>query len=308
MGSGSMPTGAVASAVRWLAVPSVPRAMILMLVASLASGVMGAAIRHVAQDLHAFEVGFFRCAFGFLVLLPVMARTGIPRMRTGRLAVHGLRGVLNATEMLLNFLGLSLTPLAKATALGFSSPLFAALLAALFLGEAVRLRRFGALVFGFAGALVVLRPGAVDIEVGSMLILGYAFIWGWAMVVIKSLARTESTMTLTLYMYAFTTPLTLIAALPFWRAPTPVELAWLLAIGTLGTIGALAFAQALRDADITAVLPLDFMRLLWASALGFLFFAETPEIWTWVGGLMIFAAATSVAFGEGRRAPPPPDR
>ena len=294
----------------WLGTPSVGRAMFLMLVASMASGGMSATIRYVGQTLHAFEVSFFRCTFGFIALLPFMLRTGVPSLRTKRFGMHALRGTLTAIEMLLNFLGLSLTPLAKAVAIGFSSPLFAALLAMLFLGEAVRARRIGALVVGFAGTLVVLRPGAVEIDVGSMALIGYAFFWGWAMAVIKSVARTESTMVATIYMYLFTTPLTFLAALPFWRTPTMVELSWLFVLGILGSVSALAFAQALKDADITAILPLDFMRLMWASILGFLVFSEIPEIWTWLGGAMIFGAATSVALGEGRRRrtpPPPPD-
>ena len=299
----------LARAVHWLGAPGVGRAMLLMLVASMASGGMGATIRYLGQTLHAFEVSFFRCIFGFIALLPFMIRSGIPSLRTTRFGMHALRGTLTAIEMLLNFLGLSLTPLAKAVAIGFSSPLFAALLAMLFLGEAVRMRRIGTLVVGFIGTLVVLRPGAVTIDAGSLALIGYAFFWGWAMVVIKSVARTESTMVATIYMYLFTTPLTFLAALPFWRTPTPDELGWLVVLGILGSASALAFAQALKDADITAILPLDFMRLMWASVLGFLVFSEIPEIWTWIGGAMIFGAATSVALGEGRRriARPPPD-
>jgi drug/metabolite transporter (DMT)-like permease len=120
------------------------------------------------------------------------------------------------------------------------------------------------------------------------------------MVVMKVLGRTESSFTTTAYVTIFLTPFTLIAALPFWEWPTAEMWPWLLAIGILGTIGQVCLAQAFREADMTVILPIDFTKLIWAAALGFMLFGEIPDIWTWVGGAVIFASTTYIALREHR--------
>ena len=123
-------------------------------------------------------------------------------------------------------------------------------------------------------------------------------VWAVAMTIIKSLTRTESAVTATLYAAVFMAPITLIPTLFVWTTPTVEQLLWLIAVGAFGTVGHVAFAQAFKIAEMSAVLPLDFLRLVWASAFGFWVFAETPGLATWAGGLVIFAAASYIAFRE----------
>jgi drug/metabolite transporter (DMT)-like permease len=281
--------------------------MALMLVAGLCVAAMSACVRHVSSDVHPMVIGFFRAVFGLLAFAPFLLRSGLKPLKTRRVGLHAVRGILNVAGMLTYFTALSLAPLAKVTALGFSAPLFATVLAFLVLGETIRARRITALIVGYLGALVIVRPGFVALDTGSLYALASAAAWGLGMIVIKVLSRTESSMTITVYMTLFGMPIALLAAAPVWQTPTLVQAAWLAAIGILASLANLSVAQAFKEADLTAVLPLDFTKLIWASMIGYLVFAEVPSPWTWVGGIMIFSAATYIAFRERRTRTAPPD-
>ena len=276
------------------------RGVALMLLSTVAVACMHASVRFVTRELPAFEVAFFRNLFGLFVLAPWFMRYGLAPLRTRRLGWHAVRGGLNAVSMLAFFTGLSLTPLAKVTALSFTTPLFVTIGAILILNEVVRVRRWIAVIVGFIGMLVILRPGIVTLELGVLLILVSSLLWSFAILVIKELSRTESSITITLYMGLFLTPLTLIPALTVWHSPSLRQLGWMLLIGILGNTAQIAMAQALKNADSSALLPLDFVRLIWASAIGYLVFLEIPDGWTWVGGTIIFASASFIAWREAK--------
>ena len=277
--------------------------MLLMLAATLAFVGMQSLIRHVGESLPPFEVAFFRNLFGFVALTPIFLRQGLVQpLRTRRLRLHALRGAIQAGGMLAFFTGVTLIPLAQVTALSFSAPLFATLLAILLLGERVRIRRITALALGFVGMLIVVRPGFAEINLGTALIIGSSLGWGIAIAIIKVLARTESSATLTVYMGVFLTPITGAFAFFVWEWPNAYELSLLFLVGCLGTLGHLAFAQSFKRAETTAVLPLDFMRLVWASLVGFFIFGEIPDAWAWTGGTLIFVSATYIAYRESRLA------
>lgn len=285
---------------RWTLLPAELRGQLLILVSTFAFAAMHATIRHLSKDLHPFEVAFFRNLFGFLALTPFFLRGGLAVFRTGVLHLHALRGVLQVGAMLSFFYAVSVTPLAKVSALSFTAPLFAALGAVLLLGERPSWSRFAALAAGFAGAMAIIRPGVDAVDPGALLVLGSSAVWAVCMLVIKLLARTESPVTITAYMGVVLTPLSGLAALFVWRWPEPEHLVWFVALGGFGTIAHLAFSQAFKEADATAVLPFDFTRLIWASLLGFWLYAEIPELWTWLGGALIFASSTSIAIHEAR--------
>ncbi len=277
---------------------NVLRGMALMVLSTLALVIMNTLARHMSAELHPFELAFFRCFFGFVFFLPWFFRYGFEPLRTKILGLHFFRGIGNATCMLMYFTGLSMIPLAKVMALSFSSPLFATIIAFLALGEVIRTRRITALAFGFAGTLIILRPGIVELDLGSMLVLGAAAAWAGCLVIIKVLARTDSSITITLYSTIFLMPVSLIAAIPYWQTPNFDQFLVLAAMGLTGSLGQVALAQAFREADMTAVLPLEFLRLIWAALFGYLFFAEIPDIWVWIGGTIIFSASTYIAFRE----------
>jgi drug/metabolite transporter (DMT)-like permease len=278
--------------------PFALRAAGFMLVAAVSAAGMNACARFLSGELHPFEIGFFRCLFGLLVLLPPLLHYGFVPLRTSQIRLHVIRAMLNVTATLLFFIGLAHTPLAKASALDFSAPLFAAVLAVVFLHERMPLRRLAALLAGAAGVLIVLRPGLGKIDLGALFVLASGATWGLTLIIIKVLSRSDSSLTTTIYVGLFTTPLALLAALPVWQTPSLGQLGWLAVTGGLGGLGQLCLAQALRTTDVTLIMPIDFTKLIWASLLGFLVFAELPDIWTWIGGTIIFAAAFYVAATE----------
>jgi drug/metabolite transporter (DMT)-like permease len=276
--------------------------MFLMVVATLCFTTMHAGVRHLTAvgDLHPFEAAFFRNFFGLLALLPWFMRVRLAALRTQKLGLHALRASLQVVGMLCFFMALKLSPLAEVSALSFTAPLFASLGATLFLGEVMRLRRWSALMLGFVGALVIIRPGFEALSLGTSLVILSSVVWSGAMLVIKTLARTDSSVTITAYMALFLTPLSLLPALFVWRAPSLAELLVLAAVGAVANLGHLAMAQSFKEAEVTVVLPFDFTRLIWASVFGYLLFAEVPDLWTWAGGVVIFASTTYIAVRESR--------
>lgn len=274
------------------------RGMIWMLGATLLFAAMHGAIRHVTAEIHPTEIAFFRNFLGLVFLSPLFLRYGLTPLRTQRFGMHLIRAILNVGNMIAFYTGLSLTPLAEATALNFTAPLFTTLLATVFLGETLRLRRTTALLFGFAGALIILRPGFGELNIGALLVVTSALIWGGIMVMIKVMSRTDSALTITLWMLLLMSVMSLPPALPFWTWPTWTGWAWLTFIGVSGTIAQLMITQAIKEAEATSIMPIDFFRLIWATLIGYLAFTEVPDLFTWTGGTMIFASATYIAFRE----------
>ncbi len=272
--------------------------MAYMVLAGLSFTVLNAGVHHVTRELPPVQVAFLRSLFGFLVMTPPFLRYGLAPLRTKRPVLLMLRGLLTAFAMMAMFFGLSRVKLETFAALGFSAPLFASVLALLFLGETFRTRRLLALLVGFAGALVVLRPGFADPGWGEVATLLGAATWGGAMAVIKTLSRTESSLTITLYLGMVATPVTFLAALFVWEPASAEQILFVVGLGAAGALGHWSIAQAFRHAEVGAVVPLDFAKLLWATMIGYLVFSELPDLWTWVGGTIIFAAGVYVAHRE----------
>ncbi|PPR18290.1 MAG: Riboflavin transporter [Alphaproteobacteria bacterium MarineAlpha9_Bin7] len=274
------------------------RGVLLMFVATICFSVMHALIRYMSAELHPFELAFFRNLFGLLVVIPWFMRYGLKPLKTKRLGLHALRAGINAMAMLMFFYAVSITPLADVAALSFTAPIFATVLAILILGEVVGFRRWCAILFGFCGTLVLLRPGLEVVSDGQLLVVASASFWACALIVIKILGRTESSVTIITYLILLMAPLSAIPAAMVWSTPSFQQLGVMAAMGVLGTFGQLLMTQALKEGDTNAVMPLDFLKMIWAVLLGFFVFGEVPGIFTWVGGAMIFASITYIAYRE----------
>jgi drug/metabolite transporter (DMT)-like permease len=277
-----------------------PLGFLFMIGSTICFAGMHGGVRYLAtqQHLHPFEIAFFRNFFGLLALAPWFLQQGLAPLRTQRLGLHGARALINVVAMLMFFMGLGLTPIAQVQALGFTAPLFASLLAIFFLREKSYLWRWSALIVGFIGALIIIRPGIKSVDLGSLLVLSSAAIWSCAIIIIKTLSRTDSSVTITAYMVLLMTPLSFVAAVFFWQWPNGEQLVWLAFVGISGTLAQLGMAQALRVADATSVLPLDFLKLIWGALIGYMAFAEVPDAGVWIGGVTVFAAATYTAYRE----------
>jgi drug/metabolite transporter (DMT)-like permease len=286
---------------KWIGeLPGNLRGIGLIVLAGLMATVMMVLIRLLGADLHPFEIHFIRTVFSLLMLTPVILRHGLRHLRTPRLGLHALRGLINGCSQLCFFMALVMIPLAQISALSFTAPLFTTVTAVIVLGEVIRVRRLTALVIGFAGTWLILRPGVIEVELGSILVLLGSLGWGVTMILTKILTRTDSAISITFYGALFMSPISLIAAIPFWQTPTLVQLGWLVPIAVFATLVHLCLNQAIKEADLTVLLPFNFANLIWAAIVGYVIFAEVPTIWTWVGGAIIFISGTYLAIREGR--------
>ena len=196
------------------------RGIALMVVSTLAFSSMHATIKHVSGEVDTFMIVFFRNLFGFVALMPLFIRHGLAPLRTQRLGTHALRVTINFASMAMFFYALSITPLAEVAALTFSAPIFATFLAIFFFKETVGVTRWAAIFLGFLGTVVILRPGFEQVSLGAVLALSAAMTWGTAIMIIKSLGKTDSALTITAYMVLLLIPISLVPALFVWEWPT----------------------------------------------------------------------------------------
>jgi drug/metabolite transporter (DMT)-like permease len=269
-----------------------------MVLASALFASMHGTVRLISFELHPFVIAFFRNLLGFLVLVPLLMRGGSALFKTARFGTHAIRATINAGSMLMWFTALSLVPLAEATALSLTGPLFVMLGAIVAFGERIRAWRWAALGLGACGALLIIRPGFEAIHVGMLLTVGSAATAGVSKLFAKSLTRTDSPTTIAAYLQFLMTPITLVPALFVWVWPTAEQFLGLIAIGVLGSLGHLFSVKAYAIADISFAEPIVFTRMIWATLFGFIAFSEVPDAWTWAGAATIIVATTVIAQRE----------
>ncbi len=262
---------------------------------------MHALVRFVSQELPPVQVAFFRNLFGLAVLLPILVRSRFEMLRTTRIGLHAMRGITNILAMFMFFTALSLSPLATVTALSFAAPIFMALLSVLVLGERFRLYRWMAIAFGFAGMLIVLRPGIIPLDTGALLVTGSALLWAVAMMQIKILSRTDSSITIVAYMGIFLCLFSIGPAIWVWQSVSWTNLFWLALIGAFGSMAQVSLSQAFKETDPTALMPFDFLKLVWTALIGMVVFSEVPDAFTWIGGAVIFSSGLLIAYREKQR-------
>jgi drug/metabolite transporter (DMT)-like permease len=227
---------------------------------------MNVLIRIAAQAMHPFEVAFFRCLFGLVFILPWIVRSGPLLLRSRNRGFFLLRAGIGLVSMATWFYGITVVPLATATAVNFTAPLFATLAAALVLHEDVRLRRWSAVVIGFVGVLVIMRPGSARLDANLFLLLLSAATAAMNNITVKFLARTEPPSRIVAFFMIYLTPLSLIPALFVWQWPAPSTFGALIGLGGLGTIAHFSVARALAAADASACAPFEFARLPFCGA------------------------------------------
>jgi drug/metabolite transporter (DMT)-like permease len=281
----------------------ITRAALWILLSGVCSVMMNVLIRIAAQTMHPFEVAFFRCLFGLVLLLPWIVRSGPALLRSRNSGFYLLRAGVGLVSMATWFYGITVVPLATATAVNFTAPLFATLAAALVLHEDVRLRRWSAVVLGFVGVLVIMRPGSERLDANLLILLLSAATAAMNNITVKFLARSgEPPSRIVAFFMIYLTPLSLIPALFVWRWPDPSTFGALIGLGCLGTIAHISVARALAAADASACAPFEFARLPFAALIGFLWFGEVTDFWTWVGAAIIAVSSIYVARREARLA------
>ncbi len=274
------------------------KAIGLMLLAALAFSVMNVLIRAASQQLHAFEIAFFRNVFGLLFMLPWFLKHGLKVIRTNRLPLFLIRAVLGIISMFCFFWGLTVLPLAKAVALGFTVPLFVTVGAAVVLKEAVHARRWAAVVIGFIGTIIILRPSLDGDLIPSLVVVFSALTMAASVLIIKDLSRTENPNTIVIFMVLLMTPLSLPVALTVWQWPDAWGWLLLVLLGFSGSLAHLLFTHAIRGSEVSLVMPFDFARLPFVIVLAWLFFNEGVDHWTLIGAAVVFASGAYIAHRE----------
>lgn len=282
--------------------PGPIRAAFWIVFAGSAFVFMMAIARHLADDLHMLLIVFWRGAFGVMFMMPWLARHGIGALRTDRTAFHGLRTLTNYGGLLLTFYAATLLPFADITAIGFTRPIIGSVLAIAILGEAARARRWWTTLAGFAGAVIIVRPGFAEFNPGVWLVIAAVMLGGVNAVLARYLVRTDSPDTVALYMMAFLTPIALVPALFVWRWPDGGEFLWLVLLGAIGMVSQRSITRAYHAAEATVTLSFDFLRLPVAALIGYVLFAERPDVWVWVGGAVICASTVFLGRSESRAA------
>lgn len=288
--------------VRWFALSPNLRGILWVGLSSLLFSLLNVFTLMPAEHLNSFVMAFLRYFFGSLFLVPIVLGRGFQRsMFTRRVGLHVFRGAIHTAGMMLWFVGLPLTTLASITALGFTGPIFITVGAALFLGEVVRMRRWIAVLVGFAGAMIIIRPGTGDIGVGALCVLISTPIFSASNLISKALARTDSANTIVIWQNLVIVICAAPVALWFWQTPGWTDLLWFVAAGLCGTLGHLSQQSGYQLADITLLQPIGFTALLWNALLGYFIFSQQPDIWTFVGAAVIFASAMYISHREAVR-------
>lgn len=282
----------------WKSQTPVMRGIVLMCLSTIAFSIMHGLVRFVSEVLPPFQIAFFRNIFGLAFLLPLLMRSRFAILRTKQIGLHALRGVINMAAMLMFFTALAISPIAKVTALGFTAPIFMAILAVLVLGERFRIYRWSAIFLGFVGMLIILRPGLVAIDTGALLVIGSAALWAVAMIIIKIQLRTDSSLTIVAYMGIFLGVFSIAPAVWVWQPFGLQTLGFMVLIGLFGSIAQMAISESLKETDSTALMPFDFLKLIWTAMIGVWFFSEIPDIYTWIGATVIFLSGLFIAIRE----------
>ena len=278
-------------------IPSSLFAISLMIISGLFFVLMHSAVKYLSKEVHIFEIAFFRCALVIFVLAPIIFQQGKKIFKTKQPKVQFLRITTNSVAMLCFFYGISTTPLAQLTTLGFTVPIFATILAVIFMKEKIRLRRTTALIVGFIGTIIVMRPD-ISIELGALLIIFSSFLWSICLILIKKLTQTDSAVTISLYFGIGMIPATFALAFPVLEMIDLRQFIILIFIAVTGTLAQTIMNSALEKGELALLLPFDFLRLIWSVLIGYALFSEEPTITLWLGGFLIIGSTSYIAWRE----------
>ena len=285
-----------------MALPTHTRAALLMLGSTGFFAVMVIAIRLASESLHTFEVAFFRSFFGLVAALPLLLKHGPGLLRTRQLPRYAVRCILGTLSMFCGVWAIGHLPLAQAVSLSYSSPLFVTVFAVFWLGEQVRARRWSAVVLGFVGVLVIVRPGTEGFSAGTLVAVSAAVISAIVAIQIKQLSHTEPADRIVILTTLFWVPLSLGPALAVWEWPQGITWVWVVAAGILGTAGHMLWTRALKIGDVSALQPISFMQLPIVAVLAFFLFNEGVDRWTVLGAAIILGANGYIAHREAQLA------
>jgi drug/metabolite transporter (DMT)-like permease len=252
--------------------------------------------------LHPFEVVFLRNLFATLMLSPLLLWRGASLFRSSQLSLYGLRVLVSLLSMTAWFYALAMIPIGEVTAISFLAPVFGTLGAILLLGEKVRLRRWTAIMVGFIGAMIILRPGMAPLGIGQICAVFNAMSIGIVAVMIKQLTTVDDPDKIVFLTNLMLTPLSLVPALVVWTWPPPEAILPVLGLGFTAVLGHIALVRGYAATDASLAMTFEFSRLPFSVAIAYFAFGETIDGWTWAGAAVIFASAVYITRREARLA------
>jgi len=289
----------------WLRLPGNLRGVIWITVGSLAFAFNDAVVKHLGTKFDPYQLAFARYLVGLVILGPVFISMGITGLKTQRFGLHMTRLVIACIAQVGVFYAVIHLYLADATAIAFSRPLFTTIVAVVLLSELVSARRWVATVVGFAGVMIMVRPGHAGVDPVVLIAIVSALTFAVANVLIRLMSNTEPPNRILFYYHAGGTVIFLGPAIWAWQTPVGVEWFMLALIGVLTTIGMTGFVRGFSVGEANAVGPIEYIRLIYAAFIGFAFFAEIPSLWTVAGAIIIITSAAYIARDESRRRLPP---
>ena len=273
------------------------------LLAAASFAVMMASVRYMDGKFDAFEIVFFRALIGVFIVIPLVTKSGFTALRTDRLPMHVVRTLFALFAMATLYYALAFIPVAQAVALTFLIPLFTTIAAGTVLREKVGVHRWGATLVGFGGALIIIRPGIVDISLPILMVVLSSALYAGAWSSVKILTRTDSAAVTVFWMNLLMVPLTAIPLFFVWVTPGAEDILPIVIMALSGWAAHFCQAQAFEFADASAVMPFDFLRLPLGALFGYLLFAEFIDGWAWAGAVVIFLAGYYITRREALRKP-----
>jgi drug/metabolite transporter (DMT)-like permease len=282
---------AVGIAARFEALPGPVRSGIWMSVSAITYVVSIAIGRYLAPDIEVFQIAFLRNAFAIVFMMPWLMSVGIGAMRTNQIGKHIVRGFMSSTNVTLLFAAVALIPIADMSAINFLQPVIGAAIAGFVLGEVAGRNRWLAIGLGFVGAVMVIRPGFADFNLGIAYALGSAVAGALVSIMIKTMVRTDPPDTIAAWLFVTQTLILLVPTMLVWRMPSLEQWGLFGVIGFMSVILQRTYNRGIQAADISIAMPFNFTRLVWASLFGWIVFSEFPDMWTWIGGTVIFVSS-----------------
>jgi len=280
------------------ALPGNVRGAVWMVVASFFYACTYGTVRHLSTDFGTFQIVFFRSLLGVLFMLPWAVRAGREGLRTRRHGLYATRCGLNYVGMVLLMWGIANLPIQDVTALMFTSPLFTVLFVSLILGEIVGIRRWTALVIGFCGALIIVRPGFQEVSLAALAVLSTSAAYALVNTANKSLARTEDSNLIVFYTFVLMLLVGVGPAVWTWRPVALETIPWILALGAFSSLATQCVVRAIGVGEAGFVMPFNFLKLPFSVVIGFMFWAEFPDAWTGLGALVIFSSTVYISRRE----------
>jgi drug/metabolite transporter (DMT)-like permease len=259
--------------------------------AILSFSTMAVAGRELSGELTTFQILFFRSLAGFVLMVVVLGRAGWRHIRTRFFRIHLLRNVAHYGGQYGWFYGIAMIPLAEVFALEFTMPIWTALLAAIILGERISKQRKLAIAIGFAGVLVMLRPGIAVVSPVALIVLAAAFAYAFSHTLTKRLSATDSPLAILFWTTAVQLPLAFVPAVADWSWPSLQLWPWVFGVGAAALSAHYCLTRAFMLEDASVIMPIDFLRLPFIAVIGYLLYGEPLELWVFVGAAIVFAGS-----------------